>query len=137
VIEDFITPVKTSTMMTQQAIIDECFSLSTMEEILQALQKNDNDFCRATITALAKKSPTSLKITLRALQEGRQLDFDACMRQEYRLTCRFIQEHDFLEGIRALIIDKDQTPLWKPASLNAVTIKEVDKYFSPLSKELV
>ena len=85
---------------------------------------------------ISKKSPTSLKITLKAMHDGKRMDFDSCMRQEYRLVTRFLQGHDFAEGIRAVIIDKDQTPKWNPDSLEDVMNAEVEKYFAPLAQEL-
>ena len=75
-------------------------------------------------------------MTLRALQCGAQLNFDACMEQEYRLVNRFLLGHDFAEGIRAVIIDKDQKPHWRPNTLDGVTATDVEKYFAPLEKEL-
>ena len=60
----------------------------------------------------------------------------ACMQQEFRLVSRFLLSHDFIEGIRAVIIDKDQAPVWQPASLSDVNQKMVEQYFAPLSKEL-
>ncbi len=59
------------------------------------------------------------------------------MQMEYRLVHRFLQGHDFFEGIRAAIIDKDQTPHWQPASLENVSNQEIEKYFLPLKEELV
>jgi enoyl-CoA hydratase len=81
---------------------------------------------------LRQKSPTSLKVTLRALREGARLSFDDCMRMEYRLACRFMQGHDFFEGVRALLIDKDNKPDWRPATLETVTADMVAAYFAPL-----
>lgn len=136
VINEFKKPIQNASIIEQQKLIDECFIADTMEEILERLEKFDSKIAKETIAQLNTKSPTSLKITLKALQEGMQLDFDACMRQEFRLTCRFLQGHDFTEGIRAVIIDKDQMPKWKPNSLAAVSDDEVTQYFSPLPEEL-
>ncbi len=135
-IETFAIPIKSSHLIEQQQAIFACFNGNTMEAICDALQHTDNLLCKEAALVLNKKSPTSLKITLRAMQEGMHLDFDACMRQEYRLVTRFLQGHDFVEGIRAVIIDKDQTPHWDPSLLEEVTNNELDKYFAPLEKEL-
>lgn len=137
IIDQFKIPIKPSPLAEQQAIIDECFMAKTMEDILKHLQQSSLEISKDAAMALTKKSPTSLKVTLKALQDGMHLDFDACMRQEYRLTSHFLQEHDFIEGIRALIIDKDQKPKWDPDSLEKINSVEVEKYFSPLTKELV
>ena len=69
---------------------------------------------------LKEKSPTSLKITLQLLHQGAQQDFDACMDFEFKLTQRFLEHHDFHEGVRAALIDKDRKPIWQPASLAEV-----------------
>lgn len=135
-IEQFQVPSQASPVMEQKEAIDRCFSEDTMEAIMHALRQSTSALCNEAAHTLLKKSPTSLKVTLRALQEGQYLDFDACMRQEYRLACHFLQSHDFLEGIRAVIIDKDQRPVWYPASLEEVTENEVETYFSPLTEEL-
>lgn len=137
IIDQFKTNIKPSSLLEQQSIIDKCFTANTIEEITTSLQQSNNERCKEAAVMFTKKSPSSLKVTLKALQEGIQLDFDACMRQEYRLTCRFLQGHDFFEGIRALIIDKDQNPQWIPDSLEKISINEVNEYFSPLTKELV
>jgi len=136
ILNEFATAIQPSNLLAQETALNACFSAHTMEEILIALQNSDNEMCKEAVTTLAKKSPASLKITLKALQDGEGLNFDACMRQEYRLVCHFLLGHDFIEGIRALIIDKDQKPQWRPDSLQEVSDTEVEKYFAPLTEEL-
>jgi enoyl-CoA hydratase len=116
--------------------LSACFSGSSVEAIMELLSSSTNPVCKEAYTAMQKKSPTSLKVTLQALNQGKNMDFDACMQQEFRLVSRFLLGHDFIEGIRAVIIDKDQTPVWKPASLSQVDKSSVEKYFAPLSQEL-
>ena len=137
IIDQFKISTQPSPLIEQQSAIDQAFSADTMENILQVLRQSSNKICQEAAVSLISKSPTSLKITLQALREGHQKEFDACMRQEYRLVCRFLQGHDFAEGIRAVIIDKDQSPQWKPNTLEGVTNHEIEKYFAPLAKELV
>lgn len=136
VINKFKLPSQTSPLMKHQSALDGCFAGKTMEEILLALQNSEDKICQQALSLIAKKSPTSLKVTLQALHDGKNLDFDVCMRQEYRLTCRFLKEQDFAEGIRAVIIDKDQNPQWNPSILEEVTSSMVKKYFAPLAEEL-
>lgn len=135
--EQFKIPVNHSELMEQRADVEACFSANTMEAIYEALQQSNQTVCQNAALTLTKKSPTSLKVTLQALLDGAHLDFDACMRQEYRLSCHFLQEHDFIEGIRAVIIDKDQSPKWRPDRLENVTPRDIEKYFAPLTEELV
>ena len=82
------------------------------------------------------KSPTSLKIALAQMRRGSALDFAECMRTEFRIVSRVVRGHDFYEGIRAVIIDKDQAPRWQPSTLAAVSAAEVERHFAPLASEL-
>jgi enoyl-CoA hydratase len=82
------------------------------------------------------KSPTSLKITREQMRRGASLDFAECMRTEFRIVSRIVRGHDFYEGIRAVIIDKDQAPRWQPSTLAAVSAAEVERHFAPLADEL-
>lgn len=113
-----------------------CFEAESIEGIIDALESQPEELSSKSLDILSKKSPTSLKVTLQALNNGRNMDFDACMRQEFRLVTRFLLGHDFIEGIRAVIIDKDQSPTWQPASISEVDESTVENYFSPLEKEL-
>lgn len=137
ILDEFKVPIRPSTLFEQHAVIDRVFAGTTMEEVMDALQYSTEEICEEALTILAKKSPTSLKVTLRALHEGRELDFDACMQQEFRLASRFLEGHDFFEGIRAIIIDKDQRPRWQPGTLAQVADHQIEHYFSPLIHELV
>lgn len=116
--------------------IDRCFSCQSMEETMAALQRENTPWAQATTATLLSRSPTSLKVTLRELQQSAGLTFAACMQMEYRTTSRFAHGHDFYEGVRAAIIDKDKSPRWQPQTLAEVPDKEVDAYFAPLSQEL-
>jgi enoyl-CoA hydratase len=117
--------------------IDRCFGAPTVEEILSALEKERTDWARDASAALRTKSPTSLKVSLRQLRLGRTLpDFETAMRVEFRLMQRFMAGGDFFEGVRALLIDKDQRPRWSPDRLEAVSEAMVDAYFAPLEREL-
>jgi enoyl-CoA hydratase len=82
------------------------------------------------------KSPTSLKIALAQMRRGPALDFNECMRTEFRIVSRVMRGQDFYEGVRAVIIDKDQAPRWNPATLEAVVPAQVEQYFAPLASEL-
>jgi enoyl-CoA hydratase len=115
-----------------RANIDRCFAGDTIEEILAALEHEGGPWAQETRAGLLQKSPFSLRVTLRELREGAKLDFDACMRMEYRLVRRFMGDHDFFEGVRAVLVDKDNKPRWQPATLAEVTPAMVDAYFAPL-----
>ncbi len=112
--------------------IDRCFSGESVEAILESLDRDGGDWARATLGALRGKSPTSLKVAFRLLREGKPLDLESCLALEYRLSQRFMASHDFYEGVRALLIDKDLAPKWRPASLGEVTEADIAAYFAPL-----
>ncbi len=82
-------------------------------------------------SVLKSKSPTSLKLTLRAIREGRDLSFEDCLARELALSVRCLDDPDFYEGVRAVILDKDNAPKWSPASLADVKPEAIDRYFDP------
>lgn len=129
IINSFSLANNTSELQRHHNEIDDCFSQATIEDILVALQKTKNSWCEEVVATLQTRSPTSLKVTLAALQRGSNMEFDDCMRMEYRLTQHFMQQPDFYEGIRAAIVDKDRNPRWQPANLSDVTNAIVEKYF--------
>ena len=136
VLNYFNQPSGKSALMDKAAAIEVCFSKESVAEILKDLEYFPDAWCQQTATLMRTRSPTSLCVTLRQLQEGAKLKFDACMQLEYRLSCRFLQGHDFFEGIRAVLIDKDNMPIWEPDKLEAVQAADVDNYFAPLEQEL-
>ncbi|XP_068631027.1 3-hydroxyisobutyryl-CoA hydrolase, mitochondrial [Battus philenor] len=115
--------------------INYCFAASTIEEIIERLEKVKNDWSVKTLKTLSGMCPGSLKITLRALQRGAQLELAQCLRMEYRLACRATENHDFPEGVRALLIDKDNNPQWNPKTLEEVTDDYVESYFKKLPED--
>jgi enoyl-CoA hydratase len=120
-----------------RARIDRCFAEPTVERILAALDGDGTEWARATAATLRTKSPTSLKVALKQLRLGRTLpDFEAAMRLEFRLVQHFMAGGDFFEGVRAVVIDKDQRPRWSPARLEDVSEAAVAAYFAPLEREL-
>jgi enoyl-CoA hydratase len=112
--------------------VDACFQQESLSAVLAALQAEASDWGATQAEELASKSPTSLAVTFRQLRKGATLDFDSAMRLEYRLVHRFMAGHDFREGVRALLIDKDRRPRWCPDRLGDVTDAMVDGYFAPL-----
>lgn len=115
--------------------INRCFGKDSVEAILTALEAEGSEWAEKARRDLAAKSPTSLKITFRALRAGAKLGFDECMVMEYRLSQRVMAGHDFFEGVRAVVIDKDQTPRWRPPVLEEIGEAEVERYFAPLGRD--
>jgi enoyl-CoA hydratase len=118
-----------------RAIVDRCFAGATVEAILAALDANGGEWARAAAATIRTKSPTSLKVAHRQLREGRRLEFDDCMRMEFRMVNRVVAGHDFYEGVRATIIDKDGAPKWRPDRLADVGDADVAAYFAPLGEK--
>jgi enoyl-CoA hydratase len=115
----------------EQAAIDRCFGAASVEEMLIALDRERPDWA----AILRRMSPTSLKITHRQLLVGANLTIEEALALEYRMTQHSMEAHDFFEGVRALLIDKDQRPRWRPARLEEVTRDAVDRYFAPLGAD--
>ncbi|KAL5724339.1 3-hydroxyisobutyryl-CoA hydrolase [Ranunculus cassubicifolius] len=135
-------PLKEKSAYHRLDIIDRCFSRRTVEEILSALESEsvnkDDDWLSATIQSLKKASPTSLKISLRSIREGRLQGVGQCLAREYRMVCHVLRRDvskDFFEGCRAILLDKDKNPKWEPSSLEQVTDEMVDQYFSKVDDE--
>lgn len=113
--------------------IDRIFALDSVEAIIAALEADGAAWSKAQLATLAAKSPQTLKVSFRQLREGaRMQSFADEMRQEYRIAARVSQRHDFLEGVRALIVDKDNAPKWDPASLAGMTDAMLDEIFAPM-----
>ncbi|WP_141059777.1 enoyl-CoA hydratase/isomerase family protein [Brucella melitensis] len=116
-------------------LVAECFSGATLADCIEALERAaeaGNKSARDILTVMATRSPTSLAVTFRQLADGRPLGLDDCMRMEYRITSRMLEAQDFYEGVRALLIDKDGAPAWKPATLEEVKPEQVNAYFANL-----
>ncbi|WP_322517661.1 enoyl-CoA hydratase/isomerase family protein [Rhodopseudomonas palustris] len=110
--------------------IDQWFAHDTVEEIFADLQRDGSEFAQATLKALRAKSPTSLKVALKLLRIARDAaSLEACLVHEYRAALQVFVSDDFVEGIRAAVIDKDRAPKWRPATIEEVTPDIVARYF--------
>jgi enoyl-CoA hydratase len=121
VLERLAEPAGADPLAAHRDVIDACFKANTVEEIVDALAADGSDFALSTRDALLAKSPTSLKISLELMRRGRQASSLAeVLLMEYRLSQACMAGHDYYEGIRAVLVDKDHAPKWKPATLEAV-----------------
>lgn len=130
IIKKFALKAPHSELMAHAEEIARCFSKKTIEEILQTLETSASEWSRRVARTLKSKSPTSLKVTLHALQTAEQLSFSECIAMEKNVTLNFVKNADFFEGIRATIIDKDRKPNWSPPTLDEVTLEKVACYFN-------
>lgn len=114
--------------------IDRLFAADVLENIFAALETDTGEWAAAQLATLRTKSPLSMKVSLRLLHEGATMPtFEDEMRQEYAVATRMVQRHDFTEGVRAVIVDKDNAPRWEPAMPDAVSDHVVDQIFAPLN----
>jgi enoyl-CoA hydratase len=113
--------------------INKCFAFDKVEDIVCALEQDGSTWAQAQLATLASKSPQTLKVALRQMRLGAKLSrFADNMAIEYRIGARVVSLHDFQEGVRAVIIDKDHAPIWKPETLGGVTNTMLDKIFAEL-----
>ena len=139
ILAEFGSTSEPAPLVALRPAIDRCFAAETIEAILDALAAEaaageHAGWAAETRAGLLKKSPTSLKVTLRQLQTGRDYDLDQALILEYRLTQHFMAAHDFYEGVRAMLVDKDQKPCWRPAALAEIDDAVVEGYFAPLGQ---
>ena len=138
----FARPAGEGPVTAQRSAIDDLFKGGQVEGILAALDHAATAdgtraaFAAATAALIRTKSPTSLKIALMQMRRGPTLDFEECMRTEFRIVSRVVRGHDFYEGVRAVIVEKDQAPRWQPPALAAVGDAEVERHFAPITDEL-
>ena len=125
-----------SALSERRTKIDRIFSATSVEDCLTLLDRDDKDWSHDLAALMRARSPTSLKLTYSQIRMGSGLEFDDCMRMEFRIASRILQGHDFYEGVRAVIIDKDNAPRWQPATLTEVEDSDVQAYFAPLEQEL-
>ena len=107
------------------------FAPDTLEGILAALAADDSSWSDKEWKAVASKCPTTAKVALRQFAAA-PADFAAEMAVEYALAARMIARHDFHDGVRAVLVDKDNAPCWQPARPEDVTEGMLDAIFAPL-----
>jgi enoyl-CoA hydratase len=113
--------------------IDRLFAAEDYETILADLESDGSDWALKELATLRTKSPQACKVSLRLLYDGSLMtDFAEEMRQEYAVATRVVQRHDFVEGVRALLVDKDNRPAWDPPTPEAVTDRMIDRIFAPM-----
>jgi enoyl-CoA hydratase len=123
-------------IVAQEEDINRLFESDRLEDIYAVLESGGGVWGAETLATLRTKSPQTMKVSLRLLKEGRQMvDFAAEMAQEYAVGSRVVARHDFLEGVRAVIVDKDNAPVWNPDTPEGVTDELIDAIFASLPKE--
>ena len=133
VLDAAAAPAPHPRILAYREAIDRLFASDTLENVFSALEADGGDFARATLATLRTKSPQTMKVSLKLLLDGRTMaTFEDEMRQEYAVGARVVQRHDFIEGVRAVIVDKDNAPRWNPATPEGVSDHLIDQIFAPL-----
>ncbi|MCP8938362.1 enoyl-CoA hydratase/isomerase family protein [Alsobacter sp. SYSU M60028] len=133
-------PPGASPWQAERATVDRCFAADSVAGVLGELDRaaaEGSAFAAEAAAAVRTKSPTSLGIAFEQVRRGASLDFEAAMALEFRVVSRMLDNPDFYEGVRAVVVDKDQKPRWSPAALQAVDPAAVAAFFEPVAAELV
>lgn len=133
ILAELAIPAPEPRIAAHREALDRLFAADTVEGVFSALEADGGEWAAAQLATLRTKSPQSMKVSLRLVREGRaKASFADEMAQEYAIGGRVAQSHDFIEGVRALIVDKDNAPQWKPATLEGVSDAMLDAIFAPL-----
>jgi enoyl-CoA hydratase len=136
----FSQPAGEAALAPRLAALNRLFAPDRVEDILVRLDAatgTEAEWAQGLARTIRTKAPKSLKVALAQMRRGLMWTFEDCMRAEFRLVSRFVYEHDFYEGVRAAVIDRDNRPQWRPATLAEVDDADVDDHFAPLKDELV
>ncbi|WP_068954763.1 enoyl-CoA hydratase/isomerase family protein [Pararhizobium polonicum] len=137
VIADFSEAPPAGVLESHRPAIYRLFAFDTIEDIFAALRGDGSSFAEKILSVLSAKSPLSLNVTLRLLRLGRKTErLEDCLEREFAATAAVLRSHDFYEGVRAAVIDKDRNPQWRPGRLADVTAADVDAYFKPSAHPL-
>lgn len=120
-------------IVAQREAIDRLFASDQLEDVLAALEADGGEWAQRQLAILRGRSPLAMKVSLKLLLDAASMPtFEDEMRQEYAVAGRIVQRHDFAEGVRAVIIDKDNSPKWNPATPEGVSDHIIDQIFAPL-----
>lgn len=131
-LEEFSGDPGTSDLALTRPLIDAAFAGDAVEPMIERMVAAGDAWSLKQVKILAGKSPTALKLTLAALRAGADLSFEGVMRQDLRLSAWCLTGADFYEGVRAVIIDKDNEPVWSPVKLVDVDDLTIATAFAPL-----
>jgi len=123
-------PLPESTLQNHCAAIDTVFAAESIPDILQRLERENSDWANKTIDALRSASPSALAWTLRILRDGAHRTLEQCLDAEFALTQTTMRHNDFIEGVRAMVVDKDRTPRWQPPRIEDVAPGETAAMFA-------
>ena len=132
IVTPFLRKPESCPLRAHRLRVATIFSAGSVEAILERLDRDGSDFASETAQVIRTRSPTSLKLVFRQLREAAHMNLKHCLAMELRLALRVLNGHDFREGVRAALVDKDRNPKWQPASLAGVG--DLDSYFAKLGE---
>jgi enoyl-CoA hydratase/carnithine racemase len=124
-----------SELQAQRALIDRHFGAASVQAAMDSLAGDDSPFAQKALSAMRQRSPLMMCVTREMLVRGAAMDVAGCLRMERSLVRRNFEHGEVLEGVRALVIDKDNAPAWNPPTLEAVTTEMVARFFEPVWPE--
>lgn len=141
VLSSFMTTPGAGEIVPRRRVIDRLFAYDHVEAIVAGLEREavsgsgDASWAAETAQTMRSKSPTSVKIALAQMRLGKTRSFEECMAIEFRIVSRILYGHDLYEGVRAVIVDKDSKPVWRPVALAEVSDAEIARHFAPLGSD--
>lgn len=127
-----------SQLSAQREWIDHCYAGETVADIVATLRGQGTEPAAEAANLIAARSPVAASVALEAVRRAGQLaTLEDVLHQEFRTSCAALRSHDLVEGIRALLIDKDKNPQWQPGSLSAVTTADVEAYFVSADPDII
>lgn len=129
VLSRYMVEAEPGPLMAAADTIERCFSEDSVNAILAKLDESGDEFASKAAQAIRQKSPTSVLIAFEQMQRGGELSFNECMKLEYRIVSEILKGSEFYEGVRAVLVDKDQDPKWSPSSLDQVDKEDLAAYF--------
>jgi enoyl-CoA hydratase len=138
ILAGFVADPGPARLAPERTTIAACFGAPDLAAIRAALGKaaaGGDAFADKALRTLAVKSPTSIAIAFEQMRRGAGLDFSEAMRTEFRIVSRIARSDEFYEGVRAVVIDKDNAPRWLPATLDEIEPATIEAYFAPLGAD--
>ena len=136
ILDELATPAPDARIVAHREAIDRLFASDRLEPIYAALAEDGGEWAAEQLATLKTKSPQTMKVSLKLLLDGKAMKtFEDEMAREYAVGSRVVQRHDFLEGVRAVIVDKDNAPRWNPDTPEGVTGHVIDQIFAPLPED--
>jgi enoyl-CoA hydratase/carnithine racemase len=131
VIQHFANDAGAAPLAAERITVDRHFAHDSVRAIMDSLAQDDAPFAQKALSAMRQRSPLLMCVTFELLRRGAHLDVAGCLRLERNLVRRNFEHGEVLEGVRALVVDKDNQPQWNPPALDGVKQEMVNRFFEP------